>query len=86
MQVIEIEAMNEQETDSTTTAREKCYFAERVLFWFIVLLLALIITLFCIEVLELMHLRNSMLEYELHKIIQLDNDHLGSYKPRAWMP
>lgn len=86
MQVIEIEAMNEKETGSTTTAREKCDFTERVLYWFIVLLSALLITLFCIEVLELMHLRNSMLKYELHKIIQVDNDHLGSYKPLAWMP
>jgi hypothetical protein len=86
MQVIEIEPMNEKETGSTTTAREKCYFAERVLFWFIVLLSALIITLFCIEVLELMHLRNSMLKYELQKIIQVHNEHLRRYKPLAWMP
>lgn len=85
MQVIEIEPMNEQDTDNKTTAREKCYFAERVLYWFIVLLTTLIITLFCAEVLELMHLRNSMLKYELQKIIQVHNDHLR-YKPLAWMP
>lgn len=84
MQVIEIEPMNE-EKNTNSSAREKCIFAERVGCWFIVLLTTLIISLFCAEVLELMHLRNSILKYELQKIIHGHNNYF-QYKPIPWMP
>ena len=83
MQVIEIEPMNEQKEDLTDV--EKCRFIERVLFWIIVFVMITLIVLFCGEVLQLMHLRNELMQHEYQELLHISNEHTH-YKPVPWMP
>ena len=83
MHVIEIEPMIEQENNVTST--EKCQFVERVLYWIIVFVLLLSIVLFCGEVLQLMHLRNDIIQHEYQQLLHIPNEH-KHYKTLQWMP
>lgn len=83
MQVIEIEPMNEQKEDLTDV--EKCRFIERVLYWVIIFVVITLIVLFCGEVLQLMHLRNELMQHEFEQLVHLHNEHTH-YKPVPWMP
>lgn len=82
MQVVEVESLEEE--------KEKCncWVVERSLTWFVILLTVVVICLFCNEVLEMMHLRNQIVQTELNWAHEMLQQKQRTYRrhPPLWMP
>ena len=85
MKVVEVESLTDQlETEHQHCS---CWLVERYLTWFVILLTVVVICLFSNEVLQLMHLRNQILETELEEhIILHQKTALYRNNPPLWMP
>lgn len=82
MQVIEIEPLNEEINEK----EKRCRYTERVMFWFVYFLIVLFCSLFCAEVLQLMHFRNKVMQYEFDEHVRVHQNRNPFYKPLPWMP
>lgn len=80
MKVVEVDPIHENDKEQCT-----CFVIERFLSWFVILFLLFMLTLFFIENLHTMHLKNRIMENGFEDLLQRKHA-IYRKSPPLWMP